>query len=297
MKLEEYPHARNLKRKSAWGFVVTWALVVIVTSVPASLAFCDSLSAYESSSATIRNLALVVSVAIALPLAIWRSMVAGRQAETAYRGLLNERYQKGSEMLGSRVLSVRLGGIYALRRLSEEHPEEYHLQIMRLFCAYVRDSMGTESLQSKPIPQQDHLDDGAPLAFPLDCHEIMDAVLGRDENRIRIERKGKFRIDLRGADLHKLRWSDFAKVKLCGADLSYSNLSNADFAEYSFIHDVDIDFSRVSLLHTDLSGTNLCLTKGLTQSELSFALADPESPPNLKDLLCARTGKPLVWRD
>ena len=83
----------------------------------------------ESSSTTIRNLGLVIAATIALPLAIWRSMVAARQAdaarkqsETAQRGLLNERYQKGAEMLGSNVLVVRLDGIYALVRLSPRAP-------------------------------------------------------------------------------------------------------------------------------------------------------------------------------
>ena len=41
-------------------------------------------------------------------------------------------------MLGSGVLSVRLGGIYALERLAKEHPEEYHIQIMELLCSFVR---------------------------------------------------------------------------------------------------------------------------------------------------------------
>ena len=101
------------------------------------------LSAGESGSTAIRNLGLVVAAIIALPLAIWRSIVAERQAataqrqsETAQRGLLNERYQKGSEMLGSHVLSVRLGGIYALTRLAREHPGDYHTQIMSLLCAF-----------------------------------------------------------------------------------------------------------------------------------------------------------------
>ena len=52
-----------------------------------------------------------------IPIAIWRSTVAEQQAITAQSGLFNERYQKGAEMLGSKVLSVRLGGIYALRTL------------------------------------------------------------------------------------------------------------------------------------------------------------------------------------
>ena len=65
-------------------------------------------------------------------LAIWRSTVAERQSATAQQGLLNERYQKGAEMLGSDVLSVRLGGIYALERLAAEDPNQYHILVMKL---------------------------------------------------------------------------------------------------------------------------------------------------------------------
>ena len=62
---------------------------------------------YESGTATVRNLGLLVTAIIALPLAIWRSIVADRQGETAWRqsetaahGLLNERYQKGRGHVG-----------------------------------------------------------------------------------------------------------------------------------------------------------------------------------------------------
>ncbi|MDE0330255.1 MAG: hypothetical protein OXL41_00145 [Nitrospinae bacterium] len=100
---------------------------------------------YESPSTTIRNLGLFLAAPIALGLAVWRARVADRQAEaaqtqvaTSQGSLLNERYHKGAEMLGSEALSVRLGGIYALARLAREHPEEYHIQIIRLLCAFVR---------------------------------------------------------------------------------------------------------------------------------------------------------------
>ena len=99
---------------------------------------------------------------IGLPLAIWRSTVAERQSatsqlqsETAQRGLLNERYQKGAEMLGSAVLAVRLGGIYALDRLAREHPEAYHLQIMNLLCAFVRNPTTVEYLGGE-APRDGH---------------------------------------------------------------------------------------------------------------------------------------------
>ena len=41
-------------------------------------------------------------------------------------------------MLGSDVLSVRLGGIYALQSLAEERPRQYCVQNMRLLCMFVR---------------------------------------------------------------------------------------------------------------------------------------------------------------
>ena len=125
------------------GVFVVWWFRVWLSTVPPN---------GESPSTTIRNVGLVIGGIIAMVLAIWRSIVADRQskasqrlaetshgqAETSERGLLNERYQKGAEMLGSKILIVRLGGIYALQRLAKEHAEQYHVQIMRLFCAFVR---------------------------------------------------------------------------------------------------------------------------------------------------------------
>ena len=48
----------------------------------------------ESNASTIRNVALVGGGVVAVLLAMWRSMVAERQADTAQQGLLNERYQQ-----------------------------------------------------------------------------------------------------------------------------------------------------------------------------------------------------------
>ena len=124
----------------------------------------------ESGSTILRNLGLVIGGLIAIGFGIWRGVVADRQAKasqdqakTSQRGLLNERYQKGAEMLGSEVLAVRLGGIYALQHLAEEEPELYHVPIMRLFCAFMRnlpdytDKTATTSplteIYEKEIPQ------------------------------------------------------------------------------------------------------------------------------------------------
>ncbi len=116
----------------AWTFL----LLVVVTLV--WIIFPEWLTGGESASTTIRNLGLIIAAMVGLPLAVWRSLIAERQAETAQHNLLNERFHKGAEMLGHPQLrSVRLGGIYALARLASEHPESFHLQVMQLFAAFV----------------------------------------------------------------------------------------------------------------------------------------------------------------
>ena len=120
----------------------------------------------ESGSTTIRNLSIVLAGLVALPLAVWRGVVANRQAraareqaaaaqrqaETSQEDLRNKRYQDSAGMLGSETLAVRLAGIYALQRLAEEHPEQYHIEIMKLLCAFVRHPAEDEVL----YPMSDH---------------------------------------------------------------------------------------------------------------------------------------------
>ena len=111
--------------------------MVIATSV-ISCRFWEFLRADDPGSSAIRNIVLAAEAVIVLSLVLWRSIVADRQADTAQQDLMDERYQKGAEMLGNSVLSVRLGGIYMLQHLAKEHPNQYHLRIMQQLCAFVR---------------------------------------------------------------------------------------------------------------------------------------------------------------
>ena len=115
---------RVLRREGFWWVAAIVAVLVIGSLL--SWRFWDDLADdKESLSTTVRNIGLLIGGVVAILLAVWRSIVAERQADTAQQGLLNERYQRGAEMIGSDVLSVRLGGIYALQRLAAEHPEQY----------------------------------------------------------------------------------------------------------------------------------------------------------------------------
>ena len=206
------------------------------------------LSSLESWSTIIRNFGLLIVAVIALPLAIWRSIVAARQAETAKRGLLNERYQKGAEMLDSGGLSGRIGGIYALAGLAREDPKDYHTKIMRLLCGFVRHPFGdavevalpTEGLSPDAKHasgfesyDEDDYDTGGQLREGVevrpqrvreDVQAVMTAIGERSNEQINAEEGEKYRLDLREADL---RYVYLADANLERANLYRANLEGA----------------------------------------------------------------------
>lgn len=256
----------------------------------------EEVDGMESNSATIRNVGLVIAGLIALPLAVWRGIIADRQAkaalhqseaalrqsevalgqsQTSQHSLLNERYQKGAEMLGNEVLSVRLGGIYALQRLAEEYPAEYHIQIMQLFCQFVRYPTEDESVEGE-LGQVRGV-----LRRREDVQAVMNAIGNRDEKRIKIEKENGFSLDMGNVKLqmynmgwpnsYRLHFSvddsseepfnrfdvlsqvpNFSGVSFFMADLSHASFSMANLSGATFERS---NLSGAYLLFADLSGT------------------------------------------
>lgn len=231
--------------------LITFMLIIGIVCI---LVFWNWLSAgsdpSESKSETIRNISIVIGGLIALVFAIWRSLVSERQADTARKELLQERYQKGAEMMGNSILSVRLGGIYALQELSKEHPEEFHIMILRLFCAFLRhppSEKGDGTYAAIDSHYHEQNDDTAvaidrgrwrdpSMRSRQDIHAIIDFISQRDIKSRNLEIANRFRLDLRGADLRNV-------------SLQLGNLSHAELA-YS-------DLSRGFLIGTNLSETYL----------------------------------------
>lgn len=228
----------------------------------------------ESGSTIIRNLGLVAGGLIAIGFGIWRGVVASHQAKISHRGLLNERYQKGAEMLGSPVLAVRLGGIYALQRLAEDEPEHYHVQIMRLFCSFVRNPT-----KDKDIDFYDYEAEDKSVNFRTvirkDVQAAMTAIGTRSDADVELEKKDKFELDLAGAHL--------VSASLVCANLTGANLSNAVW-NYADLTDMD-------LTGADLSGANV-----LTQGQLDRACANSANPPKLEGVFDPTYGVDIKWR-
>ncbi len=295
----------NHARPKKWGDVVWMSAiaVVLLVGVLISTRYWDELRGSEESlSATIRNVGLLIGGAIAALLAMWRSVVAESQADIAEKGMLGERYQKGAEMLGSDVLSVRLGGIHALDRLAKEHSEEYHTQAMESLCAFARHPTNNARFDASkeeytdPVAGENRLRD--------DVETAMMAIASRNDERVAIESRAKFRLYLRGARLSHMRLLDANLVNawLVGADLSYATLSKANLHGANLWDAVlfGTDLTSADLSSFDMSAIDRQLsTDGktiITQSQLDQACADPESPPKLEGVMDAETGEPLVWR-
>ena len=253
-------------------------------------------SGTESGSTTIRNIGLVLAGVIALVLALWRSFVAQKQADAANRqsvvahqSLLNERYQQGAQMVGSEVPSVRLGGIYVLRGLAEQHAEEYHLEVLRMLCAFVRNPPKMTIPEAGPT-QSDEMSN-----LREDVQIAVDAICACHERNTRRRISTVFWLDLHEANLSGARLrgvnltvesglkgstfaeflsshylgADFTDALLCSADMSMAKLHNASFtganlqsadlsgAELPGATLQDTDMRSAWLIGTDLSGAKL----------------------------------------
>ena len=287
----------------------------------------------ESNSATLRNVSLVVGGLIAIWFGVWRTNVADRQAKAAQeqantarrqantteQGLLDDRYERGSAMLSSEVLPLRLAGIQTLERIATEHPVQYFNQVMNLLCSYARN------------PTQDEGDDvsessvstGSPLLMSPrreDLRATMAAISNLNSlSRDLEDRSEHLPLDLRRADL---RYVDLYMANLANADLSEANLIGANF------HSADLtnasllgaiicspipqdqwtweEYESAKQSHALLDGANMSGTRlsllgrfqvqGLLQRELDKACASPVNPPKLDDISDAETGVPLVWQ-
>ena len=190
---------------------------------------------------------------------------------------MNERYQIRAEMLVQRgTISSFYAGIDTLSQLAEEHPEQHHIQIMRLFCAFVRHSTKDQNNKDDSAfvrhstKDQNNKDDKATLteaeeessAYPPlatkfrrfnqrlhnlllreDLQAVMEAIEGRSKACIAHEKKDGFTLDFGAVNLRGLRLRRNSNLP------GVTDLSGAKF--------IDADLSDALLLCVDLSDAQL----------------------------------------
>jgi uncharacterized protein YjbI with pentapeptide repeats len=145
--------------------------------------------------------------------------------------LITERFSKSIEQLGSKEMSVRVGGVFALERIARDSPRD-HWSVMEVLTAFVRErapnrqpSTTETSVQSKPIND--------PLRLPPPPTDVQSAltVIGR---RIVVRDSKTEPLNLLGANLQgaflfeaDLQRATLDKADLQGANLNKTNLQRA----------------------------------------------------------------------
>lgn len=155
---------------------------------------------------------------------------------TAREGQITERFTRAVEQLGAtdqngnKKVEIRLGGIYALERISKES-EEDHWPIMEILTAYVRQNSSAQIFRNKIITHQamgiqanESTTNEVPEVskVPLDIQAIL-TVIGR---RVKSFENGKPNyLDLQETNLERASLED---AHLEGADLSRAHLEKAN---------------------------------------------------------------------
>ena len=262
-----------------WARVTTILLFILMVTGGLAVYIWDWLQSAgsgleESNSTTLRNFGLLLGGFIAVILAIWRSSVAERQAKaaldqavvaqtqanTAQESLRHDRYLRGAEMLGSELLPVRLAGILALKRLAADYPEEYHLQVIELFCGFARNPTGKQEEQNWQTLDLEKLGSNLSL-YREDVEAVVNAIGQRGMAGRELEADANFTLDLHGANLTHifLEDADLAGVDLSRAKLPWvyaknANLSGASLCAAILYH---VSGSHINLSRADLIGANL----------------------------------------
>ena len=237
--------------------------------------------------------------------ALEQAKAAQEQSALAQADSLTSLFQSATDMLGSEVAAVRIGGIHALQRLAKHRPEEFHVRVMQLFIAF---------LCSPPVDSGGlSLGDGGALlpGDRDDVQTILRLLKDRTDADIELEKRQKLQLYLRGAQLARcpLRASKFARAHFVEVDISHAYAEGTDFSHsklehcdlrhgrfggcnfflalvfYSALSNSNfrgVNFHRVNMHFADLSKSDLKYAK-LTRAHLS-AVDFRESALEMADL-------------
>jgi len=203
----------------------------------------------------------------------------------ASEGQITDRFTKATEQLGSPKTAVRLGGIYALERISLDSLRD-HGPIMEVLTAYVR--------ENAPWRPTENSSTGGPTT---DIQAII-TVLGR-----RIIREGDPALDLNHTDLRRARFVEtagesghFRGTNFIGAHCDRASFRGADLRDADFFGGGlrGTDFQGASLAGTGLTNTdvreaNFADSVGLTQEQVN------EAKGNVRTVLPEGLRMPESW--
>jgi hypothetical protein len=196
--------------------------------------------------------ALAVVGAAALTAGVtWRATVTTLRGQAlTEQSQVTDRYTKAIDQLGSDKLDVRVGGIYALERITVDSPRDLGT-VMEVLATFIRE----HSHEQRPVAESPDAHVAEHITRP-DVQAVLN-VLGRRAASYDLRP-----IDLTGANLAgaDLTGALLVRVDLTGTDLTGADLYGADLSGARFV--------RADLTHARLSGVRLS-GADLTHARLS----------------------------
>ncbi|HWM64883.1 MAG TPA: pentapeptide repeat-containing protein [Solirubrobacterales bacterium] len=192
-------------------------------------------------------------VAVGAMFAAWNVILNREATRLAERGQVTERFTKAVEQLADQRIAIRLGGIYALRRLAADSSDDA-TTVTEVLSAFVRANADAREPDGGGV---DALGDDLLAALSV-------LAVNRENTEARPD---LCEIDLSGRDLSNF---DLAHFDLGRANLRSSTLIGADLE--------GADLSLADLRGADLSGASLALANlreaDLTDANLTQASLD-----------------------
>ena len=141
------------------------------------------------------------------------------QSDTAKQTRLDERYQRGVEMLNNDSEVVCLSGIHVLSSLSKSNPEEFHCKVLDVFCAlliHLTKNLNTNKIFFQPAKN---------------TNRITDFIKNRTEIQCKIEKDNNYILNIEESKLpaSNLQNANFNNALIRKVNFQKSNLQNANF--------------------------------------------------------------------
>lgn len=207
----------------------------------------------------------------------WRTVLATqRSVTTAQETQITERFTRAIEHLGATQegengkgnprLELRLGGVYALRRIAKDSPKDYW-PIIVILTAYIREHAPWKSKDEVANLSQQNFRIDPDIRAVLDVLTERDGYYGHGEDQ-RIDLSGT---NLRGAQLDGIHLENarLSNIHLEKAKLNYAHLKGANLIygklQYAELDHADLQnarlrlalLERASLEHANLYNANL----------------------------------------
>jgi len=204
--------------------------------------------------------ALTALTAIGAVYATYRSYLSTQDKQLA------DTLSNATELLGSHKIPMRLGGIYAMRRIARTSKQDY-LAVMQILTGLVREQCRANS--------QSRDEDGT---FEDSCPADVQAVLTILGERPWKKIEGDFVMNLSEIHLYGASFtaSDLSRARfqlahLSSIDFSHANLTQVDLSECKLSR---CSFEKARLHGAILKGAVFTDVTGLTQEQLKQARGD-----------------------